>query len=108
MFGGMFIHICHAQLYMHFHVLYFVISKKILFTFKVILANCVLLVLVLDILFWDLYPWMFFFLSGECVHGLRMSLVDSRILYAKVAGLRTLGVHEALVHGKMVRWSCSL
>ena len=37
----------------------------------------------------ELHSWMFFFLSGKCMHGLRVSLVDSRILYAKVVGLRT-------------------
>ena len=37
----------------------------------------------------ELHSWMFFFLSGKCMHGLRVLLVDSRILYAKVAGLRT-------------------
>jgi len=91
MFGGMLIHLCHALEYMHFHVFSYIlkISKRFWFIFKVILAKCVLFVLISDILFWDLNPLMLFFLSGKCMHGLRVSLVDSRILYAKVASLRT-------------------
>ena len=55
MFGGMLIHLCHALEYMHFHVFSFILKnpKRFLFTFKVILAKCVLFVLILDILFWN-------------------------------------------------------
>ena len=58
MFGGMLIHLCHALEYMHFHVFSYILKspKKILFTFKVILAKCFLFVLILDISFWDLNP----------------------------------------------------
>ena len=48
-------------------------------------------VLALDIILLDLYIWMFFFINGNGVHGLRVCLVDSRIEYAKVVSLELLG-----------------